>query len=188
MPLNPQSSVYEISLKSLDGKPASLKPYEGKVMLVVNTASKCGLTPQYEGLQKLYEKYSTKGLAVLGFPSNEFMGQEPGTNTEIQDFCSTKYNITFPLFDKTHTNGAERSALYKLLTSAQPKALKNPASDFEQKLVGYGQTPKSPENILWNFEKFLIDRKGAIVGRFSPDMTPDDPILVGAIEKALSST
>ena len=181
------SSIYDIPLKSLDGSAANFKPFEGKVLLVVNTASKCGLTPQYEGLQKLDSQYSDKGLKVVGFPSNEFMGQEPGSSAEIQDFCSTKYKITFPLFEKTHVKGPEQSELYKVLTSAQPKAVANPGSDFEKKLAGYGQAPKNPSDVLWNFEKFLIDRTGRVVGRFAPDMTPDDPILITAIEKALGA-
>jgi glutathione peroxidase len=181
-------SVFEIPVKKIDGTAATLAPYKGKVMLVVNTASKCGLTPQYEGLEKLNKTYREKGLEVLGFPSNEFMGQEPGSNAEIQDFCSTKFNVSFPMFEKIHVKGGpEQHPLYKELTTAQPKATLKAGSDFAEKLAGYGQTPKLPTDVLWNFEKFLVGRNGEIVGRFAPDMTPDDPTLVGAIEKALKT-
>ena len=181
------ANVLDIPVKKIDGTATSLSEFKGKVMLVVNTASKCGLTPQYEGLEALNKKYATQGLSVLGFPSNEFMGQEPGSNAEIQDFCSTNFNVSFPLFEKIHVKGTEQHPLYKSLTAAQPKAQKNEASDFEAKLAGYGQTPKNPSDVLWNFEKFLVGRNGEVVGRFSPDMTPNDPILVQAIEKALQS-
>lgn len=178
-------SLTQIPLKKINGQSTSLNDFAGKVVLIVNTASKCGLTPQYEGLEALNRKYREQGLEILGFPSNEFMGQEPGTNEDIQEFCSTNFNVTFPLFEKTHVKGAEQHPLYAQLTTAQPKALKTPGSDFEKKLADYGQSPKNPSDVLWNFEKFLIDRRGEVVGRFSPDMTPNDPILVQAIEKAL---
>lgn len=181
------NSLYDIPLKTLKGESTSLKPFAGKVMLVVNTASKCGLTPQYEGLQKLNSKYASKGLAILGFPSNEFLGQEPGSNEEIQDFCTAKYDVTFSLFEKTHVKGTEQSALYKMLTKAKPSALKPQGSDFSEKLAKHGQIPQIASDVLWNFEKFLIDRQGNVIGRFSPDMTPEDPILVSAIEKALGA-
>ena len=181
------SSLLDIPVKRIDGSPSSLSTFKGRVMLVVNTASKCGLTAQYEGLEALNKKYANEGLTILGFPSNEFMGQEPGTNAEIQDFCTTNFNVSFPLFEKIHVKGADQHPLYKSLTTAQPQSQKNPASDFESKLAGYGQAPKNPNDVLWNFEKFLIGRNGEVIGRFSPDMTPNDPILVQAIEKALQT-
>lgn len=180
------AGILQHTMKRIDGTNAPLTSFKGKVLLVVNVASKCGLTPQYEGLEALYGKYRSQGLEILAFPSNEFMGQEPGTNAEIQDFCSTKYNVTFPLFEKIHVKGAEQNPLYRDLTSAQPKALKTPGSDFEAKLAQYGQTPKNPNDILWNFEKFLVSRDGNVIGRFAPDMTPNDAALTTAIEKALA--
>ena len=182
------NSVFDIQVKKIDGTATTLQPYKGKVMLVVNTASKCGPTPQYEGLEKLAKSYRDKGLEVLGFPSNEFMGQEPGSNAEIQDFCSTKFNVSFPLFEKIHVKGGpEQHPLFKELTTAQPKSTAKAGSDFAQKLAGYGQTPKLANDVLWNFEKFLVGRNGEIVGRFAPDMTPDDPTLVAVIENALKA-
>jgi glutathione peroxidase len=178
-------SLQDIPLIRINGQRTSLKDYDGKVLLIVNTASKCGLTPQYEGLETLYKKYRANGFEILGFPSNEFMGQEPGTSEEIQNFCSTKYGVSFPLFEKTHVKGAEQHPLYAKLTTAQPKAQKNPTSDFEKKLADHGQAPEKPNDVLWNFEKFVIDRNGAVIGRFSPDLTPNDPLLVETIEKAL---
>jgi glutathione peroxidase len=183
-----KTSVFEIPVKKIDGTATSLLPYKGKVMLVVNTASKCGLTPQYEGLESLAKKFRAQGLEVLGFPSNEFMGQEPGSNAEIQDFCSTKFNISFPLFEKVHVKGGpEQHPLYKELTTAQPKSTQKAGSDFASKLAGYGQSPKQPNDILWNFEKFLVGRNGEILGRFAPDMEPNDPVLLSAIENALQA-
>ena len=160
------SSLYDIPLKDIDGKSTSLKAYQGKVLLIVNVASKCGLTPQYEGLEALYEKYKGKGLVVLGFPCNDFAGQEPGTNDEIKAFCSSKYSVTFPLFDKLHVKGAEQHALYTALT---------------------GKESPFPGDIQWNFGKFLISRDGTIVKRFEPKTKPDDPGVVGAIEAALAA-
>ncbi|CAN5653140.1 glutathione peroxidase [soil metagenome] len=181
-------SVFEIPVKKIDGTDSFLKPHQGKVLLVVNTASKCGLTPQYEGLESLAKNYREQGLEVLGFPSNEFMGQEPGSNADIQEFCSTKFNITFPLFEKINVKGGPaQHPLYKLMTTKQPTALMKTGSDFKEKLVGYGQSPKQADDVLWNFEKFLIGRNGEILGRFAPDIEPNDPVLVTAIEKALKT-
>ena len=181
-------SFFDIPVKKIEGTLSSLKPYRGKVMLVVNTASKCGLTPQYEGLESLAKKYREHGFEVLGFPSNEFLGQEPGSNADIQEFCSTKFNVTFPMFEKIQVKGGpDQHPLYKALTSALPMALAKIGSDFKEKLVGYGQAPKRADDVLWNFEKFLIGRNGEILGRFAPDIEPNDPVLVTAVEKALKT-
>jgi glutathione peroxidase len=159
-------SVYDIPLKDIDGKAASLKPYEKKVMLIVNVASKCGYTPQYAGLEALYQKYTSQGLVVLGFPCNQFGGQEPGTDAEIKQFCSSTYQVTFPLFDKINVNGKDRNALYETLA---------------------GKDSPFPGNIGWNFTKFLVGRDGKIIGRFESKITPDSAELTKAIETALAS-
>ena len=156
-------SLYDIPLKDSDGKDTSLAAYKGKVLLIVNVASKCGLTPQYKALEAVHEKYKDKGFSVLGFPCNQFLGQEPGTNEEIKQFCSSKYNVTFPLFDKIDVNGAKRHPLYK-------------------ELVG----PGSPD-IEWNFGKFLIGRDGKIIKRFKPTTKPDSSEVTAAIESALAA-
>jgi glutathione peroxidase len=158
-------TIFDIPVHTLNGEPSSLAPYAGKTVLVVNVASKCGLTPQYEGLERLQTTYEDRGFSVVGFPCNQFLGQEPGTAEEIQTFCSTTYGVTFPLFEKIDVNGENQSPIYASL---------NQTADAE----GYSG------DIRWNFEKFLIDPSGA-VQRFAPTVTPDDPILVGAIEGAL---
>src|SRR5262245_4506916 len=135
------TSIEQIAVKTIDGKPSSLGDYAGKVRLVINVASKCGLTPQYEGLEALYRKYHDRGFEILGFPANEFMSQEPGTNEEIQSFCSTKYDVTFPLFSKIVVKGEGQHPLYAALTAARPEAQKLPGTDFRGKLVGYGMDP-----------------------------------------------
>jgi len=156
---------YDISLRTLDGKPTTLADYRGKTLLIVNVASKCGLTPQYAGLQALHDEYSPRGFAVLGFPCNQFGGQEPGTPEQISDFCSTNYGVSFPLFEKISVNGPDRHPLYAELTKVADAAGK--AGDIE-----------------WNFEKFLVSPQGA-VQRFRPKTKPDDAALVGAIQAAL---
>jgi glutathione peroxidase len=159
-------TIYDIPIHTLDGQPSSLAPYAGQTVLVVNVASKCGLTPQYEGLEKLQETYGNRHFSVLGFPCNQFAGQEPGTAEEIQTFCSMTYGVTFPLFEKVDVNGEDQSPIYAEL---------NQTADAE----GYSG------DIRWNFEKFLIG-PDASVQRFAPTMTPEDPILVGAIEASLN--
>lgn len=178
-------TVQGIKVKTIDGKDTTLAEYSGKVALVVNVASKCGLTPQYEGLEKLYEKYSGQGFTVLGFPANEFLAQEPGTNAEIMDFCQSKYDVKFPMFSKVVVKGEGQHPLYKALTETKPKAQKNADSGLEKKLESIGQPRKNPADILWNFEKFLLNRKGEVIERFNPDVKPDDPMIVTAIEKQL---
>jgi glutathione peroxidase len=155
------SSVYEFTLSSIDGQPAPLAAYKGKVLLLVNVASKCGFTPQYTALEALYEKYKDQGLVVIGFPANNFMAQEPGTNEEIKTFCSRKYNVTFPMYSKISVKGDDKAALYQYLTT-----------------TGGGE-------IKWNFTKFLVGKDGSIIARFEPKVTPDSPEVVAAIEKAL---
>jgi glutathione peroxidase len=159
------SSIYDFTLPSIDGKPMPLADYKGKVILVVNVASRCGFTPQYAALESIYEKYKDQGFVILGFPANNFGGQEPGTNAEIKTFCSAKYNVTFPLYAKVSVKGEDQTPLYKYLTTTA-----NPS------LTG---------DIKWNFTKFLVDRNGNVVQRFEPQTTPDSPEVVAAIEKAL---
>lgn len=180
------ASIEQLSLKTVDGQTSSLGQYAGKVRLVVNVASKCGLTPQYEKLEAAYRRYHTKGFEVLAFPANEFGGQEPGTEAEIKEFCSTSYAVTFPLFAKIVVKGAGQHPLYRELTQQLPEARALPGSDFRAKLIGYGVDPGAPGEILWNFEKFLLGRDGKVVERFAPDVAPDDPIVVEAIERELA--
>jgi len=159
-------NLYDIPLKDIDGKPTSLKAYQGKVLLVVNVASKCGFTPQYAGLETLYKQFVDEGLVVLGFPCNDFGAQEPGSNEEIKTFCSDTYGVTFPMFDKLHVKGAEQHALYAALT---------------------GDGSPYPGPVRWNFGKFLIDRDGTIAARFDSKVTPSDAELVAAAEAALAA-
>ena len=159
----------EFKMDDIDGKKVDLHDYEGKVVLIVNTASECGLTPQYAGLQELYKKYEDKGFVVLGFPCNQFGSQEPGTADEIKQFCSTKYSVSFPMFSKIEVNGKEAAPLYKYLTS----------KDVE---------PAGKGKISWNFEKFLVDREGNLVGRFAPRTKPSAAEVVKAIESELKKS
>ena len=161
----PMKSIYDIPLKDIQGQATSLAPYKGQVLLLVNVASKCGFTPQYAGLEALHEKYKIKGLHVLGFPCNDYGGQEPGSNADILLFCTTKYNVTFPLFDKLHTKGPEQHPLYQILT---------------------GQTSPFPGDVAWNFEKFVIAKDGTIAARFKSAVKPDAPELLAAIDKELA--
>ena len=177
-------AITDIPLKRIDGAPSSLGDYRGKVLLVVNVASKCGLTPQYEGLEKLYEDKRAKGLEVLGFPANNFAGQEPGTNEEIADFCTTKFDVQFPMFEKISVKGEDQHPLYRALTAAEPKARGD--GPFRERLKGYGMTPDDDGSVLWNFEKFLIGRDGRVAARFAPDVAADDARLVSAIDAELA--
>jgi glutathione peroxidase len=180
------AALEEIPVKTVDGQSSKLGAYAGKVRLVVNVASKCGLTPQYDALEALYRKYHARGLEVLAFPANEFGAQEPGTEAEIKEFCSTKYDVTFPLFAKIVVKGEGQHPLYAELTRARPEARGLPGSKFREKLEGYG-VKAGPSEILWNFEKFLVDRSGNVVERFAPDLPPDDAMIVTAIERALDA-
>ncbi|HVU87409.1 MAG TPA: glutathione peroxidase [Pirellulales bacterium] len=155
-------------MKSLNGKPVDLSKYQGKVVMIVNVASQCGLTPQYKQLEALHEKYADQGLAVLGFPANEFGAQEPGTDSEISEFCTKNYGVKFDMFSKVVVKGEGQCPLYKFLTSSETD-------------------PKFPGDIRWNFEKFLLDRNGNIVNRFAPTVKPDAPEVTKAIEAALSA-
>jgi glutathione peroxidase len=178
------ASLYNIPLKQIDGTAGSLANYGGKVLLVVNVASKCGLTPQYKGLESLYQDKRALGLEVLGFPANNFKGQEPGSDAEISDFCSINYDVHFPLFSKISVLGEDQHPLYAQLTAAQPAAIGD--GPFRERLKGYGVNPENPVDVLWNFEKFLLSRKGEVVARFAPDVAADDPRLVLAIDAELA--
>jgi len=181
------ASIEQIPIKTNDGRDSNLGAYAGKVRLVVNVASRCGLTPQYTALEALYRKYRDRGLEVLAFPANEFGAQEPGTDAEIREFCQSKYEVTFPLFSKIVVKGAGQHPLYAELTKEQPTATEKPGSDFKAKLRGYGIDLGAPADIAWNFEKFLVNREGKAVARFAPDVAPDDPLVTHAIEQALAS-
>lgn len=179
-------SVYDFSVTHIDGKKTTLKEYAGKVMLVVNVASKCGLTPQYAGLESLRAKYQDKGLSVLGFPANEFGAQEPGTNEEIKSFCETRFGVKFDMFQKIVVKGAGIHPLYKFMTQIKPEAQGDANSEFQQKIASHGVKREEKGDILWNFEKFIINRQGKVIARFEPDVAPNDPRLIRAIEMELA--
>ncbi len=160
------SSVYDFTMPAIDGQETPLASFKGKVALVVNVASRCGYTPQYTALESVYEKYKGDGLVVLGFPANNFMGQEPGSNQEIKTFCTRTYHVSFPMFSKISVKGPDKAPLYQYLT-------------------GKEDNPQTGGEIKWNFTKFLIGRDGSIVARFEPAVTPDSPEVTAAIEKAL---
>jgi glutathione peroxidase len=160
------SSALDFTLNSIDGKPAPLSEYRGKVVLIVNVASKCGFTPQYTGLEKIYEKYKAQGFVILGFPANNFGLQEPGTNEEIKTFCSSKYQVTFPMYSKVSVKGDDKTPLYQYLTDKEAN-------------------PKTGGEIQWNFTKFLVDRNGKVIARFESKITPESADVTGAIENAL---
>ena len=173
-----------IPLTTIDGHPATLGDWAGKVRLVVNVASKCGLTPQYEGLEKLYREKKDAGLEVLGFPANDFMGQEPGSEAEIAQFCTLSYDVTFPMFAKLAVTGDAIHPLYRALTGSHPSATGE--GPMREKLAGFGMAPNPAPGVLWNFEKFLLDRDGRVVARFAPDVTAEDPRLRAAVDAALA--
>ncbi len=178
------SSIYDIEVVTIDGKTQKLSEYQGKTLLIVNTASECGLTPQYEALEKLYEARKDEGFEILGFPCNQFGAQEPGEEAEIKSFCMSRFGVSFPMFSKIEVNGEDRHPLYQLLFSAIPERTTAPDSEFVEKLKGYGFEAKEGD-ILWNFEKFLINKDGKVIGHFAPDMTPDAPILINALNEVL---
>lgn len=178
------ASVYQIPVKTIQGNEVDLSQYQGKVLLIVNVASKCGLTPQYEGLEKLYENQKDNGLEILGFPANNFLAQEPGTDAEIQEFCSLTYDVKFPLFSKISVAGDDKHPLYQTLTQAIPERIGE--GPWWKDLVDYGLTPNPKPEVLWNFEKFLVNKKGEVVARFAPDITADDARLVDAINAELA--
>ena len=175
------SELYDIAVDRIDGTSTKLSAYAGKVLLIVNVASKCGLTPQYDGLENLYRTYRDQGLVVLGFPANNFAGQEPGSNQEVADFCRSTYGVDFPMFSKLSVKGEDQHPLYHLLTEQRPEAEFKPGSGFLKRRADQG----SPEDVVWNFEKFLVDREGSVVGRFAPDTLPEDPDITSAIVDAL---
>ena len=184
------TSIYDVPVATIAGEPATLAAYRGKVLLVVNVASKCGLTPQYDALEKLYDRFKDRGLVVLGFPANDFGAQEPGSNDEIATFCRASFGVNFPMFSKIAVTGPGIHPLYKTLIDAEPKATGPTRESFRERLNGFlsknSFPPTNPEpGILWNFEKFLIGRDGTVVARFSPEVVPDDPAIVAAIEAAL---
>lgn len=181
-----KNSVFDIPVKKIDGQPATLAQYRGRVLLVVNVASKCGLTPQYSQLEKLYQDKHDRGFEVLGFPANNFMGQEPGTDAEIANFCSTSYDVHFPLFSKISVKGSDRHPLYGLLTSERPDAVGE--GPMRERLAGYGVKVDGAGDVLWNFEKFLVARDGSVAERFAPDVPADDPRLTAAVERELAKT
>ncbi|HHW35660.1 MAG TPA: glutathione peroxidase [Paracoccus solventivorans] len=171
----------EIAITMNDGSPAKLDDWRGKVLLVVNVASKCGLTPQYEGLEALYRARKDQGLVVLGVPANDFKQQEPGTDAEICEFARSRFDVTFPLAAKTVVTGTDKHKLYATLTAAAPDAVGE--AEWRER-IGAAVNP-NPE-VMWNFEKFLIGRDGSVAGRFAPGVKPDDPRLVAAIDRALA--
>ncbi|MDR2857449.1 MAG: glutathione peroxidase [Novosphingobium sp.] len=179
------ADIAEIPLTRIDGSADSLANHRGNVLLVVNVASKCGLTPQYEGLERLYNEHKDKGFEVLGFPANDFGAQEPGSNEEIVAFCSASYGVSFPMFSKADVTGAGKQPLYAALTAAKPEK-QGDAAGWRERLRGYGMTPTEDPEVLWNFEKFVIGRDGRVVERFSPAVAPDDPALLETIGKELA--
>lgn len=181
------SSLSSIEFQANGGKTTKLADFRGQVVLVVNVASKCGLTPQYAGLERIYEKYGERGFTVLGFPANEFAGQEPGSNQEIQEFCTMNFGVKFPVLEKVVVKGEGQHALFKMLTKAKPEATVKPDGTLEKRLSEKGLISGQPEDIKWNFEKFLISRQGEVIGRFSPEIAPEDAVLTQAIEKALAN-
>ena len=182
------TSILDIPVKKITGEDTTLGEFKGHVLLVVNVASKCALTPQYEGLEKLYEQYKGQGLVVAGFPANDFKAQEPGSNEEILTFCTTNFGVKFPLFDKITVVGAQKHPLYAALIAAQPKAVSLSEVPFREKLKGYGIDANPEPELTWNFEKFLVSRSGEVVERFAPDTQPDAPALVAAIEAELAGS
>lgn len=160
-----EKTIYDFNMTDIDGKQVNLGAYKNNVALVVNTASKCGNTPQYEALETIYDKYKAQGFTILGFPANNFGGQEPGSNEEIKEFCTLKYKVSFPMFAKISVKGEDQDAFYNFLT---------------------GENAKFPGDITWNFEKFLVNEKGEVIARFAPKTKPDAPEVIEAIEKALN--
>jgi len=185
------ATLYDIPVQKITGENASLADYRGKVLLLVNVASQCGLTPQYEALESLYSRFKDSGFVVCGFPANDFGSQEPGSNEEIQTFCRSTFGVEFPMFSKIPVTGPNVHPLYQTLIATQPKAIGPTRDSFRENLNGFlkskhnGATTNPEPGILWNFEKFLIDRNGNVVARFSPEVLPDDPVVLAAIQSAL---
>lgn len=180
------NKIYEIPVRRIDGTETTLAEFAGKTLLLVNVASKCGLTPQYEGIESLYKEYKDKGFEVLGFPANNFLAQEPGTSEEILDFCKSNYDVTFPLFQKISVKGDDQHPLYSFLTAEKGEADIANGSTFEEKLAGFGQTRENASDVLWNFEKFLIAKDGSIAARIAPDVTAEDERVVAAVNTEIA--
>jgi len=179
------TAIFDIPVQTIAGESTSLAAYRGKVLLVVNVASKCGFTKQYDALEKLYMRFRDQGLVVLGFPANDFATQEPGSNEEIAMFCKGTFGVDFPMFSKIAVTGPGTHPLYSVLIEAEPKAAGSGRAGFREELDSFA--PSNPEpGILWNFEKFLVGRDGNVVARFSSEVVPDDPAIVGSIEAALA--
>jgi glutathione peroxidase len=178
------ADLYDITVKQIDGVSTTLADYRGDVLLVVNVASKCGLTPQYEQLEALYQRLRGKGFTILGFPANDFMAQEPGTDEDIKAFCSTTFDVQFPLFSKIPVVGNERHPLYTALIAAQPERIGE--GPMRERLEGHGIATNAAPEVLWNFEKFVVDRKGDVIARFAPDVGVDDPRVQAVLDKALA--
>lgn len=178
--------LYTVPLTRMDSTVTSLGEYRGKVLLIVNVASKCGLTPQYDALEKMYERYREAGLEILAFPANDFAGQEPGSNEEIQQFCRGTFGVDFPMFSKITVVGPSKHPLYAALIDAQPESEGEGKKAMVDGLVKFGVKPNEEPELLWNFEKFLVSRDGVPVARFSPDTLPDAPVITQAIERELA--
>ena len=179
------SSVADIKFENFQGEEKTLKDLGSNLFLVVNVASKCGLTPQYEGLEKVYREFKSQGLTVVGFPANEFLAQEPGTNEEIQSFCQVTYDVTFPVMKKIIVKGEGQHPLYKALTETKPEATIDPDSKFLGMLKDNNLLSGEAHDIKWNFEKFLVSKDGTIINRYSPDITPDHDLILKDIKANL---
>jgi glutathione peroxidase len=181
--------LQDIPINRIDGTPSRLAEFEGNVLLVVNVASQCGLTPQYAGLEALYERFRDRGLVVLGFPANEFGAQEPGSNAEIGQFCESSFGVQFPLFEKIVVKGEGQHPLYRELIRAQPVAREKEGGTFKARLAQKGLLAnRRDDDITWNFEKFVVGRHGDVVARFAPDVSPEDPALLATIEAELAKS
>ena len=180
------ASIYDVSVARADGSETTLADYAGKVLMIVNVASKCGFTKQYKGLAELYRCYRGQGFVILGFPANDFGGREPGTDSAIQDFCRLTYGVDFPVFAKIIVKGPEKHALCRILIEAQPNASSKPNSRLLGQLTESGLAP-APGEVSWNFEKFIVDQNGSIVARYGPDTTPEDEVIAGVIRGLLAA-
>ena len=177
--------VYSVPVTRIDGTVGSMAEFKGKVLLVVNVASKCGLTPQYEGLEAIQRRFADRGFSVLGVPANDFAGQEPGTDAEIQAFCTGNFGTTFPMFSKVRVVGENKHPLYAEMIERQPVSTGESKGAFREGLIQYGIAPNDEPELLWNFEKFLIAKDGAVVARFSPDTLPEADVVLTAVETEL---
>ncbi len=179
------ADLLDITFENIQGETKTLKDYDAKAFLIVNVASKCGLTPQYEGLEQIYREFKDQGLLVLGFPANEFLAQEPGSNEEIQSFCQTQYDVTFPVLKKIIVKGDGQHPLYSKLTETKTQAVTDPASKFLDMLKEKGLLSGEAHDIKWNFEKFLVGSNGTIINRYSPDLKPNDELILNDIKANL---